>query len=102
MHRNPRFGIYLSYYQAAEASYDHASLNGATNDLQRKILAGGGLYRVIKQGAAVATGLVRTVATAGADLSAVKNVVTKGIGLLNSLGGLMAGIVDLAFGREAD
>lgn len=98
VHQSPTFGVYVSYYSTAATAFEHAQEEGAANDTQRKILAAGGIYKLIKAGVS----LGRTIATFGADFSAVKSVVESGLGALNSLGGLVAGLTDLARGREAD
>lgn len=98
VHQNPLFGVYASYYSTATTAYEHAQEEGAANDTQRKILAAGGLYKLIKAGVAVG----RTIASFGTDFSAVKGLVQNSLNALNSLGGLMAGVIDLARGREAD
>jgi hypothetical protein len=98
IHQSPVFGVYASYYSTASAVYERAQDDGAANDMQRKILAAGGLYKLIKSGVT----LGRTIASFGADFSAVKSVVQSSFAALNSLGGLLGGLVDLARGREAD
>jgi hypothetical protein len=98
IHQSKVFGVYASYYSTASTIYERAQDDGAANDMQRKILAAGGLYKLIKSGVT----LGRTIASFGADFSAVKSVVQSSLGALNSLGGLLGGIVDLARGREAD
>jgi hypothetical protein len=98
IHHNPVFGVYASYYTTATTAYEHAQEEGAANDMQRKILAAGGLYKLIKAGVAVG----RTIASFGTDFSAIKSLVQNSLNSLNSLGGLIAGVIDLASGREAD
>lgn len=98
LYQNQTFGVYASYYSAAATAFEHAQEEGAANDMQRRILAAGGIYKLMRAGIS----LGRTIASFGVDFSAIKGVVQDLLNALNALGGLVGGVIDLARGREAD
>ncbi|MEQ8329810.1 MAG: hypothetical protein RH859_05025 [Longimicrobiales bacterium] len=102
VHHNPVFGMYLTYFDQAQRTFDHATLHGSENQLQDRILAAGGLNKIASGTYNAVTGTVRAVATLGTDVSAVKKAVTGAVDAVNHLGGMVKGVSDLARGREAD
>ena len=97
--QNSVFGEYLTHYRLFEDQYARATLTGAQDEVERSVLLQGGVYKMLKAGWDMGKGIAKVV---GGDLSSIKGVVTSGLKLLNQLGGLIAGIADLATGAEAD
>lgn len=98
--QNRYFGQYMAGYNTVNAVFDDATERGAESDLDRKILAAGGLWRIVKAGISAGKSIAKLVTTA--DPSAAYNVVKKGVSILNHLGGLLAGLTDLVQNKEAD
>jgi hypothetical protein len=98
VHRSGTVGSYLTAVETIEATYDVASHSGARSDIDRKILAAGGLWRVVKHSASFTMDVMQAVV----DPSAIRKAVTSGAKVLNHLGGLIAGITDLVQKKEAD
>ncbi|GEM_PF-3399969 len=99
IHRNTFFGYYMTQYDNVNYVYEDCQKNGTTNETEKKILVGGGLYRILKNAGGIVYSAVKI---GGGDLSSIKGVVSKGASLLNKLGGLVAGLTDLVQGKEAD
>ncbi len=99
IHQNPYFGYYMTQYDNINYVYEDCQKNGTTNETEKKILVGGGLYRILKDAGSI---VYKSVKIAGGDLSSIKGVVTKGASLLNKMGGLVIGMTDLVKGKEAD
>ncbi len=99
VYHNRWVGEYLTTYQTIEAVYADATYHGATSDLDRKILAAGGVWRIVK----IAAGSGRKAAellVAPNPRTALK-LAKKGVDALNIIGGLAAGLTDLVREREA-
>lgn len=99
IHQNKFFGYYMTQYDNVNYVYEDCQKNGYTNETEKKIVVGGGLYKILKDAGSI---VYKGIKIAGGDLSAVKGVVAKGASLLNKLGGLVAGLTDLVQGKEAD
>ncbi|MEX2584423.1 MAG: hypothetical protein WD766_14230 [Gemmatimonadota bacterium] len=100
IHRNPYLGKYATAVSTVDATFDEARKTGARTDTDRKILAAGGLWRVVKSAISTGTEIAKSVAVP--NPKSVLNAVKASANVLNSLGGLIAGVVDMARSREAD
>lgn len=98
-HHNKYFGYYATQYDNTNVIYKDCQESGAENDTERQILALKGLWRVCKSAYTVAKGSLRI---AVGDASQVRTVVKNSVKMLNNLGGLIAGIADMAQSHEAD
>ena len=100
IHRNRYVGEYATAYTTVEGVFEDATLHGAETDMDRKILAAGGLWRVVKTGISMGKNLGKAIALPGPK--SVFKVVKGGVKLINSLGGLIAGVTDLVRDKDAD
>jgi hypothetical protein len=98
--QNRYFGPYLTGYQTLNAVFDDATQRGAQTDVDRKILAAGGLWRVVKTGLSTGKSIVKMVLAP--NPKTLVSVVKGGVKILNQLGGLLAGLTDLVRNKEAD
>lgn len=97
---NALVGVYLTYFEQAQRTFDQATVHGTENELQEKIIAAGGLYRIAKGAYDVTVGTVKMVATF--DASAAKKVVRGAVDIVNHLGGMVKAVSDMAQAKEAD
>jgi len=99
IHRNKFVGYYMTHYDNVNTVYNDCQKTGAENETEKKIMVGGGLYRILKDAGSIT---YKSIKIAGGDLTSIAGVVTKGMSLLNKLGGLVAGLTDLVQGKESD
>jgi hypothetical protein len=99
--KSTKAAVYVAYLQEYGRTYERAQASGAENDLQRDVLRNVGLYRCVKF--AVDSGVsIAKIVGGMVTLSTVKKLVTSAAGLINTAGGLLAGMTDVVSGKEAD
>lgn len=101
LNKSDKAALYVAYLQEYGRTYDRAQAGGAENDLQRDVLRNVGLYKCVKF--AVSTGVsIGKIVGGLVTFSTVKKLVTNAAGLINTAGGLLAGMSDIITGKEAD
>jgi hypothetical protein len=93
--QNRYFGEYAAKADLINNIYDDAAANGPQSSLENKLLVAGGLWRVVKTTLSLAFGGIVMHAT-----TSPMKVLKKSLGALNALAGMVAGLTDLALGKN--
>ena len=99
VYHSPLAGQYLTAYSQAVDSFEVVSVHGAQNDVERKILAAGGLYKVIKSANKAVKSVGKILA---GDVTSVASLGTAVFGILNQIAGITRAVSEAQKGQEED
>lgn len=100
VYRNRYLSRYAGAVNAMEATLATTRKTGAKTSTDRKVLAAGGLWRVAKSSGFTTWNIAKAVVMP--NPYHVAKAVKSGVGVVNSLGGLVAGIGQMVAQQEAD